>query len=66
MKREQKSDGGENQVLAGVVELLIQLRKDAKPNKDWATADKIRDELNALGIELMDTKDGFEWNLRPS
>ena len=48
--------------MSGTVELLIQLRKEAKQNKEWATADKIRDELNALGIELKDTKDGVEWN----
>ena len=50
--------------LGGTVELLIKLRKDAKANKDWGTADKIRDELNAIGIEIKDTKDGVEWNLK--
>ena len=55
---------GSNQVLANAVELLINLRKDAKANKDWATADKIRDELNAIGVELKDTKDGVEWSLK--
>jgi len=44
--------------------LLINLRKDAKANKDWGTADKIRDELSAIGIELKDTKDGVEWSLK--
>ena len=32
-------------------------------NKDWATSDKIRNELTALGFEIKDTKDGFEWKL---
>ncbi len=64
LKKENKSDTGENQVLSGTIELLINLRKEAKQNKDWATADKIRDELNTLGIELKDTKDGVEWNLK--
>ncbi|MBN2635444.1 MAG: cysteine--tRNA ligase [Prolixibacteraceae bacterium] len=66
LKKEQKSNTKENQVLAGTIELLIQLRKDAKQNKEWATADKIRDELNVLGVELKDTKDGVEWKLSPS
>ena len=46
-----------NEVLNGALELLINLRRDAKANKDWATCDKIRDELKAIGIELKDTKD---------
>ncbi len=66
LKKEHKTGNGENLVLAGAVELLIQLRKEAKEKKDWATADKIRDELNALGIELKDTKDGVEWKASSS
>jgi cysteinyl-tRNA synthetase len=37
---------------------------EAKADKNWATADKIRNELNALGVEIKDTKEGFEWNLK--
>ncbi len=33
----------------------------AKANKDWATSDKIRNELTALGFEIKDGKDGCEW-----
>jgi len=44
--------------LVGVVEILIQLRKEARENKDWALSDKIRNELIALGIQLKDGKDG--------
>ena len=43
---------------SGAVELLIKLRADARINKDFATSDKIRDELAQLGIELKDGKDG--------
>ncbi|MCK3683691.1 cysteine--tRNA ligase [Maribellus sp. YY47] len=64
LKEEQTSDSGDNQVLAGAMELLISLRTEAKAHKDWATADKIRNDLNALGIELKDTKDGVEWSLK--
>ncbi len=64
LKEEQTGDSGDNEVLAGTVELLIQLRKDAKANKDWGTADKIRNELNTIGVELKDTKDGVDWNLK--
>ncbi len=45
------------------VDLLLTLRLEAKQNKDWATSDKIRNELTALGFAIKDTKDGFEWSL---
>ncbi len=63
--------GIENQSLAnddstalnGVMELLIQIRNEARANKDFATSDKIRDELNALGIQIKDGKDGTTFSL---
>ncbi|WP_167617158.1 cysteine--tRNA ligase [Maribellus sediminis] len=64
LKEEQASAGGENHILEETLELLINLRRDAKANKDWATADKIREGLNEIGIELKDTKDGVEWSLK--
>lgn len=64
--KEEKAETGEDEFLSGTISLLIQLREDAKAKKDWGTADKIRDELNTIGIELKDTKDGVEWDLRPS
>lgn len=44
--------------LSGAVELLIQLRQEARANKDFATSDKIRDELATAGIQLNDGKEG--------
>ena len=52
-----QSDTG-TEKLSGAVELLIQLRQEARANKDFATSDKIRDELAAAGIKLNDGKDG--------
>jgi cysteinyl-tRNA synthetase len=46
------------QQLNGVVELLIEIRKQAKDNKDFATSDKIRNQLADMGIQLKDEKDG--------
>jgi cysteinyl-tRNA synthetase len=40
------------------VELLIEIRKQAKENKDFATSDKIRNQLAEMGIQLKDEKDG--------
>ena len=47
----------------GAIDLLLEIRKQAKANKDWATSDKIRNELAALGFNVKDTKDGFEWSI---
>ncbi|MDD2612407.1 MAG: cysteine--tRNA ligase, partial [Bacteroidales bacterium] len=47
----------------GAIDLLLQIRMEAKANKDWSTSDKIRKELTALGFDIKDTKDGFEWKL---
>ena len=46
------------------IDLLLNIRLEAKKNKDWATSDKIRNELTALGFEIKDTKDGFEENIK--
>jgi cysteinyl-tRNA synthetase len=45
------------------IDLLLGIRLQAKQNKDWATSDKIRNELTALGFQIKDTKDGFEWSI---
>ncbi len=49
--------------LGGTVELLIKLRAEARANKDFATSDKIRDELIELGIQLKDGKDGTTFTI---
>lgn len=43
------------------IEALIEERQEARKNKDWATADRIRDELKARGIILKDTPQGVTW-----
>ncbi len=49
--------------LKGVVKVLIDLRKEARAKKDWATSDKIRNQLLELGIQLKDEKDGaMSWS----
>ncbi len=45
------------------IEALIQQRAEAKKNKDFATADKIRDDLKARGIILKDTRQGTTWTI---
>ncbi len=46
------------------VDLLLQIRKSAKDNKDWATSDLIRNRLAEIGFDVKDTKDGFEWKVK--
>jgi cysteinyl-tRNA synthetase len=54
----------DNTVLGGVMELLIEIRKEAKAKKDFATSDKIRNQLTALGINVKDEKDGaMSWSV---
>ena len=43
------------------IESLIQKRQEARANRDFATADQIRDQLAGQGIKLLDTKDGVRW-----
>jgi cysteinyl-tRNA synthetase len=45
------------------IDLLLNLRLQAKQNKNWALSDKIRNELTNYGFIVKDTKDGFEWSL---
>ncbi|KAA6340311.1 Cysteine--tRNA ligase [termite gut metagenome] len=63
LKKEQGPSGTHEAVYGKVVDMLLEQRMKAKANKDWATSDKIRNELTALGFEIKDTKDGFEWKL---
>ncbi len=55
LKGETSNEDGK---LNGVLDLLIDIRKDARGRKDFATSDKIRNQLQQLGISLKDEKDG--------
>lgn len=48
--------------LAPVMDLVIELRQQARDNKDWTTSDKIRDGLAAAGITIKDSKEGTNWS----
>lgn len=56
--------GGNNEAFGKAVDMLLEIRAQAKANKDWATSDKIRDELAKAGFEIKDGKDGSEWKLK--
>ncbi len=63
LKEETGSSDGREAAYGKVVDMLLEQRMKAKANKDWATSDLIRNELTALGFEIKDTKEGFEWKL---
>ena len=63
LKEENNSNEEREAAFGKVVDMLLEERIKAKANKDWATSDKIRDNLAALGFEVKDTKDGFTWKL---
>lgn len=61
---ENQDDSGKSEVLNEVVALLMKLRAEAKASKDWATSDKIRNELAAIGFDIKDGKEGVSWELK--
>ena len=63
LQEETGGGSGREEAFGKVVDMLLEQRMIAKANKDWATSDKIRDNLAALGFEVKDTKDGFTWKL---
>jgi cysteinyl-tRNA synthetase len=56
-------EGGASAALKSRVEALLKTRVEARQAKDWATADKIREELNALNVVVMDGPDGATWRM---
>lgn len=61
--RNEKSSGNNSEKLEGVVEILIEMRNEARANKNWALSDEIRDKLLALGIQLKDGKEGTSFSV---
>ncbi len=58
------SDIAGNEAYEKAVDLLLNMRMEAKAKKDWSTADFIRNKLSDIGFDVKDTKDGFEWKLK--
>ncbi len=61
---DEQTEGSKQAELTGkLIEMLLNMRLQAKSNKDFETSDRIRDELNKLGVTVKDRKDGFDWEL---
>lgn len=63
LKAETEAVERDHEALGKVLDMVMSIRTEAKQKKDWATSDKIRDELKAAGVIVKDTKEGYEWEL---
>ena len=62
LKREKEASS--NDFSNDIMDVILKLRKHAKDNKDFTTADLIRDELDSLGIQIKDSRDGSSWQIK--
>ena len=63
LKDETAVASGNSDVIDGLMDFIIELRQDARENKDWPASDKIRDKMKELKIQLKDGKEGTEWTV---
>ncbi|MBR4301146.1 MAG: cysteine--tRNA ligase [Bacteroidales bacterium] len=61
LKDEQSGDN--TTLLDGLISMILEVRQQAKSQKDWATSDRIRDDLQKLGVAIKDGKDGATWTI---
>jgi cysteinyl-tRNA synthetase len=58
----QDEEGKENsQLTDSLMQMILNMRAEAKANKDWPTSDKLRDALAAINIQIKDSKEGTSW-----
>lgn len=62
--RNDEGEAGNDALTADLINFILNLRVQAKANKDFAASDRIRKQLTDMGIVVKDTKDGFEWELQ--
>jgi len=62
--RNEKADDADDK-LSPLMDMLLEVRRNAKANKDWATSDMIRNRLSEIGIRVKDNKDGsMDWEMQ--
>lgn len=64
IRLESVGSSSDSEAYKGAVDLLMEIRANAKQAKDWTTSDLIRDKLAALGFSVKDTKNGVEWSVK--
>jgi len=62
--RTEKSNTSNDMALQGVMEIILDIRKEIKAKKDFAASDKLRDDLAKNKITIKDTKDGATWSIQ--
>jgi cysteinyl-tRNA synthetase len=61
--RPENTNASNDKALEGVMEIILGIRNEAKAKKDFATSDKLRDDLAKNKITIKDTKDGVNWSI---
>jgi cysteinyl-tRNA synthetase len=61
--KDENTQSGNTKIINGVVEMVLEMRREAKAARDYAKSDQIRDRLIQLGITIKDTKEGSEWSI---
>ena len=56
--------GDNNNLVEGLMDLIIEIRQNARANKDWTTSDQVRDKMNELNIVLKDGAEGTTWGIK--
>jgi cysteinyl-tRNA synthetase len=62
--RPERQAGGDNELVGKLLDLLVELRTESRQKKDFATADRIRDSLDELGVTIEDRKEGTLWRMQ--
>jgi cysteinyl-tRNA synthetase len=58
---EGKTGEGSTDLVDGLMQMIVRFRKEARDNKEWAKSDLIRDELQKIGVQIKDGKEGATW-----
>ncbi|MCR5715092.1 MAG: cysteine--tRNA ligase [Bacteroidales bacterium] len=62
--KDEETGSSHQTLINDLISYILEIRQNAKQQKDYATSDQIRDRLQTLGVELKDRKDGTDWNLK--
>ena len=63
LRNEKAAEAGGKDMVSPLVTMLLDMRLQAKADKNWALSDEIRDKLIAIGIRVKDRKDGYDWEI---
>jgi cysteinyl-tRNA synthetase len=59
--KDESSEKSDEKFTGDLINMILNMRQDAKNRKDWPASDKIREDLTKLGITIKDKKDGTDW-----